>query len=205
MPKQFGKYIEPFLGGGALFFALQPVKSVISDANPELILFYEEIAVDVDKVLKAFQRHKNTEDWFYEVRALDWQDMPRHEAAARMLFLNRTCFNGLYRVNKNGQFNVPFGKYKNPLNIDVENLRRAASLLSKSRIICADYVHVLQEHAHADDFIFLDPPYVPVSAYADFKRYTKDQFREEDHEELASVVRSLELKKMPCSFDQFQP
>ena len=191
MPKKYGRYIEPFFGGGALFFALQRGNSVIADSNPELINLYRTVADDVDGILQQLQSFENTEEMFYAVRAQDWQELSPVQAAARTLYLNRTCFNGLYRVNKKGQFNVPFGRYKNPRIIDEPGLRAGSLLLQSSTITCGDYKAVLAEHAQAGDFVFLDPPYLPVSEYSDFKRYTKEQFYEEDHIELAAEVQRL--------------
>ena len=114
VPSSYGKYVEPFLGGGALFFSLQPKVSVIADSNPELINLYKQVANNVDEVIACLQDYVNTEDMFYAVRQQDWTQLSPTKAAARMVFLNKTCFNGLYRDNRSGQFNVPFGKYKNP-------------------------------------------------------------------------------------------
>lgn len=191
IPNKYGRFIEPFFGGGAVFFAVRPVNGIIADSNPELINMYRSVAADVDAVITQLHHYKNTEEVFYAVRALDVSRLSNIEAAARTIFLNRTCFNGLYRVNKSGQFNVPFGKYKKPKIIDEEALRSASELLKKTTIICGDYKTVLQENAKAGDFIFIDPPYLPVSEYADFKRYTKEQFYEEDHIELAEEVQRL--------------
>lgn len=191
MPINYGRYIEPFFGGGALFFAVKPAGGVIADSNPELINLYRTVASDVEGVLGKLRHYQNTEEMFYAVRAQDWTMLSRVEAAARTIFLNRTCFNGLYRVNKKGQFNVPFGRYKNPKVIDENGLMAASYLLQNTTIICGDYKDVLREQAQPGDFIFLDPPYLPVSEYADFKRYTKEQFYEEDHIELASEVKRL--------------
>jgi DNA adenine methylase len=191
MPKKYGRYIEPFFGGGAVFFAVRPHGGIIADSNPELVDLYRAIADDVDGVITNLHNYENTEEVFYAVRAMDRSKMGCLEAAARTIFLNRTCFNGLYRVNKSGQFNVPFGKYKNPKIIDVEALKAASILLKNTTIICGDYKSVLKENAQTGDFIFLDPPYLPVSEYADFKRYTKEQFYEEDHIELATEVKRL--------------
>lgn len=191
MPKIYGRFIEPFFGGGALFFAVHPVGGIIADSNPELVNLYRSVAADVDGVMAQLYRYENTEDVFYAVRALDVAKLSNVEAAARTIFLNRTCFNGLYRVNKSGQFNVPFGRYKNPKIIDEDALKSASALLSNTTIICGDYKTVLKDHAQTGDFIFLDPPYLPVSKYADFKRYTKEQFYEEDHVELAAEVKRL--------------
>jgi DNA adenine methylase len=191
MPKKYGRYIEPFFGGGALFFAVQKPGAVIADSNPELINLYRALADDVESVIAHLLHHKNTEAAFYRVRALDWTNLSPAEAAARTVYLNRTCFNGLYRVNKSGQFNVPFGRYKNPKFADVKALQAASSLLRDATIVCGDYKEVLRKHARPGDFVFLDPPYLPVSAYADFKRYTKEQFYEEDHVELATEIERL--------------
>lgn len=191
MPKKYGRYIEPFFGGGALFFAVRPYNGLIADSNPEIVNLYRTVASDVEGIIAQLLCHQNTEVEFYAIRAQDWTKLSSVEAAARTIFLNRTCFNGLYRVNKKGQFNVPFGRYKNPKILDVISLRAASHLLQSTTIICADYKEVLRENAKSGDFIFLDPPYLPVSEYADFKRYTKEQFYEEDHLELAAEVRRL--------------
>ena len=114
VPASYGRYIEPFIGGGAMFFALQPENAVIADSNPELINMYRQVADHVDDVIKYLKTYENTSEMFYAVRSLEWTTLPKAEAAARTIFLNKTCFNGLYRVNKQGKFNVPFGKYKNP-------------------------------------------------------------------------------------------
>lgn len=192
VPASYGRYIEPFIGGGAMFFALKPEDAVIADSNPELINVYKEVAENVDKVISYLQQYENTQEMFYNVRALDWQALPKAEAAARTIYLNKTCFNGLYRVNKKGQFNVPFGKYKAPNFCDIEGLYAASQVLQKANIVCDDYLTVLKKYARQGDFIFLDPPYLPVSEYADFKRYTKEQFYEEDHVELAAEVQRLQ-------------
>jgi DNA adenine methylase len=191
IPKKFNRYIEPFFGGGAVFFSVCPEAGVIADSNPELINLYSSVASDVEGVIERLRRYENIDHLFYEVRALNWTELSNVEAAARTIFLNRTCFNGLYRVNKSGQFNVPFGHYKNPKIVDEETLKSASSILRNTTIICDDYKNVLREHAQPGDFIFLDPPYLPISEYSDFKRYTKEQFYEEDHKELASEVNRL--------------
>jgi len=191
MPGKYNRYIEPFFGGGALFFAVRPTGGLIADSNPELINLYRAVADDVEGVLAQLRQYRNTEEMFYAVRAQDWITLPNVEAAARTLFLNRTCFNGLYRVNRKGQFNVPFGRYKNPKILDEVALRSVSRLLQDTTLLCGDYKDVLLEHAKPGDFVFLDPPYLPISEYADFKRYTKEQFYEEDHAELAVEVRRL--------------
>lgn len=196
IPEYPGKYIEPFFGGGALFFAHLPEQAVIADSNPEVMNVYLQIANNVDSVIDILKGYENTEEMFYSVRKLDWETLTPAEAAARTLYLNKTCYNGLYRVNRKGQFNTPYGKYKNPTICDEELLYAASDRLKKATIVCGDYLKVLHKYAQAGDFVFLDPPYVPVSEYGDFKRYTKEQFYEEDHRALANEVRRLQ--KLGC-------
>ena len=192
VPSSYGRYIEPFFGGGAMFFALQPKNAIIADSNPELINMYREVAANVEKVIQYLKKYENTSEMFYAVREQEWTQLPQAEAAARTIFLNRTCFNGLYRVNKQGKFNVPYGKYTNPKICDDDGLKTASETLKKAEILCGDYLLVLEHYAHPGDFIFLDPPYLPISEYADFKRYTKEQFYEEDHVELAKIIMRLQ-------------
>ncbi len=192
VPSSYGRYIEPFFGGGAMFFALQPKNAIIADSNPELINMYREVAANVEKVIQYLKKYENTSEMFYAVREQEWTQLPQAEAAARTIFLNRTCFNGLYRVNKQGKFNVPYGKYTNPKICDDDGLKAASETLKKAEILCGDYLLVLEHYAQPGDFIFLDPPYLPISEYADFKRYTKEQFYEEDHVELAKIIMRLQ-------------
>lgn len=191
MPKLYGKYIEPFFGGGALFFCIQPDNAIIADSNPELINMYTQVANNVESVIRYLSCYKNEKDMFYKVRALDWTKLSPTRAAARTLYLNKTCFNGLYRVNKKGQFNTPFGKYKNPKICDQEHLLKASEALKKATIICGDYLDVLERYAQKGDFVFLDPPYIPISKNSDFKRYTKEQFYDNDQKRLAKEVKRL--------------
>ena len=192
VPSSYGRYIEPFFGGGAMFFALQPENAIIADSNPELINMYREVAANVEEVIQYLKKYENTSEMFYTVREQEWTQLPKAEAAARTIFLNRTCFNGLYRVNKQGKFNVPYGKYANPKICDEDGLEAASEALKKAEILCGDYLLVLDHYAQPGDFVFLDPPYLPISEYADFKRYTKEQFYEEDHVELAKIIMRLQ-------------
>ncbi len=192
VPDSYGKYIEPFFGGGALFFALKPENAVISDSNPEIINMYEQIAENVGEVIRHLREYKNEEDAYYEVREQYWEKLSKAEAAARTIYLNHTCYNGLYRVNKSGGFNTPFGGYKKPNICDEAALRAASSTLKKAVILCGDYQEILREYAKAGDFVFLDPPYLPVTPSGDFKRYTKEQFHEDDHRQLAETIGQLE-------------
>ena len=192
VPSSYGRYIEPFFGGGAMFFALQPENAIIADSNPELINMYRQVAANVDEIIQYLKKYENTSEMFYTVREQEWTQLPKAEAAARTIFLNRTCFNGLYRVNKQGKFNVPYGKYANPKICDEDGLKAASEALKKAEILCGDYLLVLDHYAQPGDFVFLDPPYLPISEYADFKRYTKEQFYEEDHIELAKIIMRLQ-------------
>jgi len=191
VPPAYGRYIEPFVGGGALFFHLRPAEAVVADSNGELISMYRAVADDPDAVFESLQLMKNTEEFFYEIRSRDWSTLPATEAAARMLFLNRACFNGLYRVNRKGEFNVPFGRYTRLSLPDLGHLRTAARVLRSAEIVEGDYLAVLSRYAPPGDLVFLDPPYVPVGVDSDFKRYTKEQFSEDDHRRLATEVHRL--------------
>lgn len=196
VPAHYGKYIEPFFGGGALFFALRPENAVIADSNPELVNLYTQVRDHVVEVIAILTGYKNEQEQFLKVRSLDWTKLSPVEAAARTIYLNKTCFNGLYRVNRKGQFNTPFGKYKNPKICDTQTLREASKALQNATIVCGDYAAVLAEYAEPDDFVFLDPPYIPVSEYSDFKRYTKEQFEISDHSRLA--VEFSRLHSLGC-------
>lgn len=191
IPNYSGRYIEPFLGGGAVYFALNPDNAIISDSNPELINMYRQVTDNVESVITYLNKYKNDKELFYAVREQVWENLPKAEAAARMIFLNKTCFNGLYRVNKKGMFNTPFGNYKNPVICDEDRLRNASKILSKATLVCGDYLDVLKSYAKSGDFVFLDPPYVPVGKYGDFKRYTKEQFYDHNQIELADEVKRL--------------
>lgn len=191
IPNEYGRYIEPFFGGGALYFEHQPKQSIISDSNPELINLYNVIANNSKEVIKLLKTYPNDPEFFYQMRSKDRLTLSCEEAAARTIYLNRTCFNGLYRVNRKNEFNVPFGSYKNPSICDVSNILNVSKMLKNTEILCGDYKNILKNQARANDFIFLDPPYLPISEYSDFKRYTKEQFYEEDHRDLAEEVHRL--------------
>lgn len=191
VPDRYGKYIEPFVGGGALYFNLAPQNAVIADSNLELISLYRTVATDAVAVSEALAFMRNEESFFYELRNQEFDSLDPVSAAARTIFLNRTCFNGLYRVNRKGQFNVPYGRYKTLSLPSLSHLTEAASILRRTTIVHGDYLTVLSHHANPGDFVFLDPPYVPVSVYSDFKRYTKEQFSEKDHRDLAVEVHRL--------------
>lgn len=189
-PANFNRYFEPFIGGGAVFFHLLPPHAMLSDSNEELINCYQVIRNDCEKLIKALQEHRNDPDYFYEVRSWNIRDLSKVQRAARLIFLNKTCFNGLYRVNSSGQFNVPFGKYKNPRICDADNLRAVSNALKNTIINCQSFDQIVQQ-AQKGDFIYFDPPYQPISKTANFTGYTKNAFRSEDQERLALTFGKL--------------
>lgn len=186
------RYYEPFIGGGALLFSRLPGLATISDINPELVNCYQVIKDDVEGLIRSLRTHKNTEEHFYAVRAKRLSAMTPVQRASRFIYLNKTCFNGLYRENKSGQFNAPYGRYDNPKIVDRENLLNIHRYLSENdiEILHSGYQHVL-ENAKAGDFIYLDPPYAPMSSTANFASYTKSGFGLKDQKELASAVAEL--------------
>ncbi|MFH1540897.1 MAG: DNA adenine methylase [Elusimicrobiota bacterium] len=199
-PSQFNNYIEPFLGGGAVFFYLYSTsrlndkKTILIDSNEGLINCYHAIKKDVNKIIKILYSGKfvNTEEVFYEIRDEGPKDM--FERAARAIYLNKTCYNGLYRVNSSGKFNVPFGRYRNPLICDVDNLKMVNTVLRNVKIVLGDFEKCL-EYAKPHDFFYFDPPYQPISKTSSFTGYTKDLFGEKEQERLASLIGELDKKK----------
>jgi DNA adenine methylase Dam len=180
IPARFNRYIEPFIGGGAFFFYLNPGNSVISDSNGELIITYKTVRDNVEEIIEVLERYKNEASFFYKIRSLNVDKLSEAERAARFIYLNKTCFNGLYRVNKKGEYNVPYGK-RNGDFLNREQLRDSSEFLKNTEILHSDYLATLKKYAKKGDFIFLDPPYYPVGKYSDFKRYTKEFFYHDDH------------------------
>lgn len=191
IPSKFNKYIEPFIGGGALFFGLNHSNSVISDSNEELIITYNAVRDHVHSIVELLDRYVNDEKFFYQIRSFDPLKLTNIERAARLIFLNKTCFNGLYRVNKKGMFNVPYNKRKNEKFYNKATLINASLTLQNTTILLADYKAVLNQYARKDDLVFLDPPYQPIGKYSDFKRYTKEFFYEKDQHDLLVEFKKL--------------
>ncbi len=196
-PKTFNKYIEPFVGGGAVFFYLLPQKAVLIDNNPELINAYQVIKHKVEDLIESLRVHKNDKDYFYNIRAIDrepsFRNLDKVERASRTIFLNKTCYNGLYRVNKKNQFNTPFGRYKNPKICDSLNLRAVNVALRNTTIHLGDFGDCLSS-AQAGDFVYMDCPYHPVSDTANFTSYTSDDFGIAEQKRLSRVFRHLDKK-----------
>lgn len=197
VPRYEGRYLEPFIGGGALFFALQPKSALIGDVNPELVNAYRVVRDQVEDLIYDLERHVHSEEYYYELRDQDrYQGFTRWSPvrkASRFIYLNKTCFNGLYRVNRSGFFNVPFGRYKNPNFIDAENLRACSQALQGAEIFECRFQDLLKK-AESGDFVYLDPPYAPLSDTSNFTSYTKGGFSSSDQEALRDACRTLDQK-----------
>ena len=202
IPKNFDTYFEPFLGGGAVLFDLisknSQLKCFASDLNSTLILSYVTIRDKVDDLIMSLEEHsenyfKNTEEYYYQVR--DSNPKNQIDQVSRLMFLNKTCFNGLYRVNSKGKFNVPIGKYVNPNIVNKENLLILSHALQSKGISikCEDFTTALKK-PQEDDFVYLDPPYQPVSSTANFTSYTNDNFGYKDQERLFTEFKKLDSK-----------
>ncbi|MEK6867088.1 MAG: DNA adenine methylase [Thermoproteota archaeon] len=202
LPESFGTYYEPFLGGGALLFHILTDKNgqkcSISDLNSDLVLAYTTIRDRIDSLIASLKNHeknyqKDSESYYYSIR----ESNPRSEIekTSRLIFLNRTCFNGLYRVNSKGKFNVPLGKYSNPNIVNEENIRAVSHILQSSRISikCRDFEAVLRD-AKKGDLVYFDPPYQPVSATANFTSYTTKDFTYDDLTRLAELCLKLDSR-----------
>lgn len=193
VPSQFGTYFEPFLGGGALFFALCPPSAVLSDTNERLIRAYSGIRDGLDEVVARLRDMPFSKEFFNELRARQIDVGRDVDVSAWMIYLNKTAYNGLYRVNRRGEFNAPFGRYDNPTICAEENLRGCSQALKSARLRVEDFTAVLQR-AVAGDFVYFDPPYLPVSTHSDFTRYTSLPFGFREHERLRDVALALKRR-----------
>ena len=193
------QYIEPFIGGGAVLFHLQPKRVIINDFNAELVNVYKVVRDDVEALIAHLKNHKNEVEYFYKIRELDrnpgLENLSDVERASRILFLNKTCFNGLYRVNKAGYFNVPFGRYKTPNFINESTLRADSQYLNQANIeiLNLDFAEVLEK---TDDksFVYLDPPYQPVSKSSNFTGYVQGGWDETEQIRLRECCDLLHAK-----------
>lgn len=193
-PGEFGRYYEPFLGGGAMFFRLAPENATLSDLNPNLINTYRCVAWHVEAVIKRLRVHKreHCQEYYYDMRERWNQGRLRSDVvrAAAFIYLNKTCFNGLYRVNRRGQFNVPMGRYSNPTICEDDKLRTASRVLQRADITHSSFDERIDD-AVAGDFVYFDPPYDPVTRTASFTSYTSASFDGSDQRHLADVVGDL--------------
>lgn len=205
-PSNFERYIEPFVGGGAIFFHLWntsklPDKVYLFDNNKELINAYKTVRDNLPELMEILSIHKasHSKEYYYQIRELDRGNIALSdvEKAARTIYLNKTCFNGLYRVNSKGQFNVPMGRYKNPAILDEDRLKAASLALKNIELDTRDFSTII-EFAQPGDFIYFDPPYDPVSKTASFTSYTAGSFGDEDQRKLAEVFAELTNKDCLC-------
>ncbi|HVV84225.1 MAG TPA: DNA adenine methylase [Kofleriaceae bacterium] len=195
LPPRHERYFEPFAGGAALFFHLAPARAVLADLNPDLIAMYQAVAADPAGLIRRLGLHRDAHDQahYYQVRerwndrSVSWSAIDR---AAAFVYLNRTCFNGLWRVNRSGAFNVPMGRYTNPLICDPDGLGAAAAVLARADVRCADYRRAVAD-AGPGDLVYFDPPYDPLTPTANFTSYTGDGFGPAQQAELADTVRAL--------------
>ncbi len=200
-PGTFTRYREPFIGSGAVFFQVRGQfalkEAILADGNEELINVYRVIQGAVDPLIRLLgkHRHRHGKEYYYHVRAMDRASMTPLARAARLIYLNKTCFNGLYRVNSRGDFNVPMGRYFDPPILDAPNLRRVSEALRDVALRSGHFRDAL-DYCRKGDFVYLDPPYHPVSATSYFTAYTGGSFTSQDQEELSEVFR--ELSKRGC-------
>ena len=197
MPMSYNRYFEPFIGGGALFFELQPQNAYISDMNEELINLYLTVRDNVYELISDLNKHEVSKEYFLEIRNLDrtekYSTLSNIEKASRFIYLNRTCFNGLYRVNSNGQFNVPLGRYVNPEIVSENKILDISNYLNVNRIdiTSTDFAQAVQG-AIAGDLVYFDPPY--DSDTNTFNSYTEDGFDKEEQKRLAEVFKNLDKR-----------
>jgi len=196
----FSTYYEPFVGGGAVLFSLQPQKAVINDISRELMNVYQVIKDHVDELIEDLKKHKNEKEYFYRIRELDrdkkhYESLSKVERASRILYLNKTCYNGLFRVNKAGEFNTPFGNYRNPNIVNEPTLRAVSSYFNQADItfLCCDYEQALKT-IRKGDFAYFDPPYDPVSDSANFTGYDKGGFDRTEQIRLKAVCDKLNAR-----------
>lgn len=199
LPRQISRlrYFEPFVGGGAVFFSLQPRHSVINDYNEELINAYRVIRDYPEELIADLGRHVNTPEYFYQLRNLDrepnaFRQLSAIQRASRIIYLNKTCYNGLYRVNNAGEFNVPFGSYRNPNIINAPVIRAVSKYLNREdiQILNGDYEQALND-VDRRAFVYLDPPYHPISQGSNFTGYIQGGWDEEEQIRLRDVCNVL--------------
>lgn len=188
-PGQNTRYIEPFCGSACLFFDLEPVSGILGDINPEIVTTYRAIRFEPLKVAECLLRFRKAESTYYAVRKISPTGLSDVEVAARFLFLNRLCFNGIYRTNRRGEFNVPYAKPKHPVTFDVGVLLEASQLLRGVELLNSDFEAVLDE-AVTGDFVYMDPPYA-VAARRVFSEYHPDSFTKDDLERLSASLSAL--------------
>lgn len=200
VPKEYNDYYEPFLGGASVVLNLKPQTSYVNDLNKELINVYEVVRDDPEKLIKELQKHKNESEYFYKVRSMDRDDkkykkLSKVKKASRIIYLNKTCYNGLYRVNSRGELNAPFGKYKNPLICDEKNIKSVSNYFNEANVeFFNEDFELFLSRCKKNDFVYLDPPYDPISDSASFTGYSASGFNRRDQERLKVVCDILNEK-----------
>jgi DNA adenine methylase len=191
LPKKFKTYYEPFLGGAAVFFYLNPPSAALTDINPELVNAYRCVRDNVEELILNLEVHqlRHCRDYYYEVRQCP--GVTNIEKAARLIYLNKTCFNGLYRENSKGAFNVPIGKYKNPKICNPALLRSVSAALQNAQIKVRPFEEILEHASSCDDFVYFDPPYHPLSPTSNFTAYSRYSFIQDDQIRLKYVFAEL--------------
>ncbi len=197
IPKKINTYCEPFLGGGAMLFWKQPNKAIVNDINNDLIQMYRVIKDNVEELIEQLETHKNESDYFYSVRDWDrdkilYNSLTDTQKASRIIYLNKTCYNGLFRVNNAGEFNTPFGSYKNPNIINAPILRAVSDYFQKNDVtfFSQDYSEILEQIPRGA-FVYLDPPYDPVSDTSNFTGYSRGGFYRDDQIKLKKYCDNL--------------
>ena len=193
VPERFGRYYEPFVGGGALFFELRPHAARLTDVNERLIRTYRGVRDDVESVIALLSRFPHDPTVFYELRDADIDTGTDWEVAAWFIYLNKVGFNGLYRVNRKNRFNVPFGRHKNPTICDAATLRACSAALAGATIEKLDFEAAVAG-AEAGDLVYFDPPYVPLSVTSNFTSYTSDGFDRDAQVRLRDVALALKQR-----------
>lgn len=199
-PKTMSRYIEPFVGSAAVFFFVQkryrPARMILADNNDELINAYSAVRDDAEKLIELLKEHRelHCKEYYYEIRAMRPGKLTPTQRAARLIYLNKTCYNGLYRVNARGEFNVPMGSYKDPKIFDPVNMRLVNRCLQHVELVCRTFDEFL-DLAESGDFFYFDPPYHPLSATSSFTSYTPGSFTVEDQQRLSHVYRKLDQKR----------
>jgi DNA adenine methylase len=190
-PKKFKTYYEPFLGGAAVFFYLNPPSATLTDINAELVNAYRCVRDNVEELILNLEAHqlRHCRDYYYEVRQSP--GVTNIEKAARLIYLNKTCFNGLYRENSKGAFNVPIGKYKNPKICNPALLRSVSAALQNAQINVRPFEDILEYASSCDDFVYFDPPYHPISPTSNFTAYSRYSFTQDDQIRLKYVFAEL--------------
>lgn len=199
MPRKYDRYFEPFIGGGALFFKVTPRQGYISDINPELINAYQVIQLNVESLIEDLNKHIYDKNYYYKLRNVDrtpeFKNWSPVKKASRIIALNKSCFNGLYRVNSKGHFNVPFGRYKNPKLVDAVNLRECSKALKDTKIVLGSF-NLIEQDVQKGDFVYFDPPYAPLNITSSFTSYSKEGFDNKMQENLRDICVALDCRQV---------